>query len=251
MLARRIIPCMDIRNGRVVKGVQFGDLKDAGDPIELAKLYNENGADEVSFLDIMASAESRSIMLELVKKVSKELFIPLSVGGGINTIRDVKNVLSAGAEKVSIGTAAVTNPQLIRKSSTRFGSQAVTLSIDARRNPMMDCGYELYINGGRKTTGIDALKFAKEMSGAGEILLNAMDSDGTREGYDIKITRMFSESLNIPVIASGGAGNSEDIYKVLTEGKADAALAASIFHSRKCTIGGVKQYLKEKGVAVR
>ena len=217
----------------------------------LAKFYNEQGADEISFLDIMASAESRSIMIELVRMVSKELFIPFSVGGGIRTIEDIKEVLFAGAEKVSVGSAAISNPDLIKEAAEQFGSQAIVLSIDAKKNPVMKSGYEVYINGGRKATGLDALEFSQKMKGAGEILLNAMDSDGTKKGYDIRLTRMFSENLNIPIIASGGAGSPEDMLEVLTEGKADAALAASIFHYGEYTIGKVKQYLKEKGVEVR
>jgi imidazole glycerol-phosphate synthase subunit HisF len=253
MLAKRIISCMDIKAGRVVKGVCFTNIKDAGNPLALAREYNKQGADEVSFLDIMASAESRDIFLGLVKQVSQELFIPFSVGGGIRTIDDVQMVLAAGAEKVSIGSAAVKNPQLIKEASERFGSQAIVLSVDARKNKDMPCGYELYIKGGREATGKDALTFAKKMVelGAGEILLNAIDSDGTKNGYDLTITQMFSENLGVPIIASGGAGSPKDILEVLTIGKADAALAASIFHYRKYTINDVKEYLKENGVVVR
>ncbi|NOX71684.1 MAG: imidazole glycerol phosphate synthase subunit HisF [Candidatus Micrarchaeota archaeon] len=253
MLAKRIIPCLDIKQGRVVKGVKFANLRDAGDPLELAKYYNEQGADEISFLDIMASAESRPIFLDLVERVSKALFIPFSVGGGIRTVDDIRQVLSAGAEKVSIGSAAVKNPVLVREAAEMFGSQAIVLSIDAKKNSSMPSGYELYIKGGREPVGLDALEFAKRMveAGAGEILLNAMDSDGTKKGYDLTVNRMFSESLNVPIIASGGAGSPEDILKVLTEGKADAALAASIFHYGEYTIGEAKEYLKKNGVVVR
>lgn len=253
MLAKRIIPCMDIKNGKVAKGVQFEEVQAVGDPVSLAKEYNKQGADELSFLDIMASAESRSIVIDLVKKVSKELFIPFSVGGGIRTIEDIRQILSAGAEKVSIGSAAVKNPDFVKTAAKKFGSQAIVISIDAKKDLDFPCGYEIYINGGREPANIDALDFAKKMQefGAGEMLLNAMDSDGTKNGYDLKITKMFSEELNIPIIASGGAGSPEDILEVLTEGKADAALAASIFHYGEYTIQDVKNYLKENGVEVR
>ncbi|MDD9953236.1 MAG: imidazole glycerol phosphate synthase subunit HisF [Candidatus Woesearchaeota archaeon] len=250
MLAKRIIPCMDIKNGRVVKGVQFENLRDAGDPVSLAKEYNRQGADEVSFLDIMASVESRDTVLELVKTVSKELFIPFAVGGGIRTVDDARAILQAGAEKVSIGSAAVINSSLIDEAVQQFGAQAIVLSIDAKKNPTMDSGYELYINGGREATGLDALDFAKKTA-AGELLLNAIDADGTKTGYDIAGTKLFSEALTIPVIASGGAGSPEDILAVLTEGKADAALAASIFHYGKYTIADVKAYLRKNDVEVR
>lgn len=241
---------MDIKNGRVVKGVQFENLRDAGDPVSLAKEYNRQGADEVSFLDIMASVESRDTVLELVKTVSKELFIPFAVGGGIRTVDDARAILQAGAEKVSIGSAAVINSSLIDEAVQQFGAQAIVLSIDAKKNPTMDSGYELYINGGREATGLDALDFAKKTA-AGELLLNAIDADGTKTGYDIAGTKLFSEALTIPVIASGGAGSPEDILAVLTEGKADAALAASIFHYGKYTIADVKAYLRKNDVEVR
>lgn len=253
MLARRIIPCMDIKQGRVVKGVKFKNLRDAGDPVECAKEYNFQGADEVSFLDIMASTDSRKIFIELVEKVSKELFIPFSVGGGIKSEEDIYEVIQAGAEKVSIGSAAVKNPKLIHDVAKRFGSQAIVVSIDAKKNEKTPNGYEVYIKGGREPTGLDALEFGKKMEklGAGEILLNAMDSDGTQKGYDLKITRMFSENLNIPVIASGGAGSLRDILDVFVKGKADAALAASIFHYRKYTVNDVKEFLQKNGVEIR
>ena len=253
MLAKRIIPCMDIKKGRVVKGIKFENIKDAGNPLELAKEYNKQGADEVSFLDIMASAEARGIMLELVKNVSKELFIPFSVGGGIKSVDDIQEILKAGAEKVSIGSTAVNNPELIKEAADKFGSQAIVLSVDAKKNPEMESGYEVFVKGGREPTGLDALSFAKKMEelGAGEILLNAMDSDGTKKGYDLVITKMFSENLNIPIIASGGAGSPEDILEVLTKGKADAALAASIFHYEEYTVKDVKDFLQKNGVEVR
>ena len=250
LLAKRIIPCLDVKNGRVVKGTKFVDLKDAGDPVELAKYYNEQGADELSFLDITASYENRKIIIDIIKKVAKQVFIPLSVGGGINNIETIRELLKAGAEKVSIGTAAVKNPNLIKEASQKFGSQAIVLSIDAKRK---NGSWNVYIKGGREDAKIDALKFAKKMEklGAGEILLNSIDMDGTKQGYDIKLNKKFSEELNIPIIASGGAGKLEHIKEVLTKGKADAALAASIFHYKKYTIIDVKKYLKKNCIEVR
>lgn len=250
MLTKRIIPCLDIKDGRVVKGVKFINFKDAGDPIKLAKKYNEQGADELSFLDITASYEKRKTIIELVRKISDELFIPLSVGGGIRTVDDVRNLINAGAEKVSIGSYAIKKPDLIKKSVQKFGSQAIVLSIDAKRKKDL---WEVYIYGGRQPTGIDALEFAKDMEriGVGEILLNSIDMDGTNQGFDIELNKIFSESLNVPIIASGGAGNIEHIYKVLTKGKADAALAASILHFGKYSINDIKKYLKNKGVSIR
>jgi len=250
MLCKRIIPCMDVKDGRVVKGVKFVNLKDAGDPVELAKYYNEQGADELSFLDITASYENRKIIIDIIKKVAKEVFIPLSVGGGINDIETIRELLSAGAEKVSIGTAAVKNPNLVKEAANKFGSQAVVLSIDAKRK---NNSWTVYIKGGREDTNIDALEFAKKMEklGAGEILLNSIDRDGTKQGYDLELNKKFSEELNIPIIASGGAGSLEDIKEVLTKGKADAALAASIFHYKKYTINDVKKYLKRNNIEVR
>ena len=250
MLCKRIIPCMDVKDGRVVKGVKFVNLKDAGDPVELAKYYNEQGADELSFLDITASYENRKIIIDIIKKVAKEVFIPLSVGGGINDIETIRELLNAGAEKVSIGTAAVKNPDLVKEASKKFGSQAIVLSIDAKRK---NNSWTVYIKGGREDANIDALEFAKKMEklGAGEILLNSIDRDGTKQGYDIELNKKFSEELNIPIIASGGAGSMEDIRDVLTKGKADAALAASIFHYKKYTINDVKKYLKRNNIEVR
>ena len=241
---------MDVKDGRVVKGVKFVNLKDAGDPVELAKYYNEQGADELSFLDITASYENRKIIIDIIKKVAKEVFIPLSVGGGINDIETIRELLSAGAEKVSIGTAAVKNPNLVKEAANKFGSQAVVLSIDAKRK---NNSWTVYIKGGREDTNIDALEFAKKMEklGAGEILLNSIDRDGTKQGYDLELNKKFSEELNIPIIASGGAGSLEDIKEVLTKGKADAALAASIFHYKKYTINDVKKYLKRNNIEVR
>ena len=250
MLAKRIIPCLDVKGGRVVKGIKFVNFKDAGDPVELAKYYNEQGADELSFLDITASYENRKIIINIIKKVAKEVFIPLSVGGGINNVEIIRELLNAGAEKVSIGTAAVKNPNLVKEASQKFGSQAIVLSIDAK---MKNDSWTVYIKGGREDANIDALKFAKKMEklGAGEILLNSIDMDGTKQGYDIELNRKFSEQLTIPIIASGGAGNLEDIKEVLTKGKADAALAASIFHYKNYTINDVKKYLKKNKVEVR
>lgn len=250
MLTKRIIPCLDIKEGRVVKGVNFVNFKDAGDPIELAKIYNKEGADEISFLDITASYEKRKTLIELVRKTADQIFIPLSVGGGIKRVEDIRKLINAGAEKVSIGSYAVKKPEFVKKAVEKFGSQAIVLSIDAKKN---NDTWEVYILGGRKSTCIDALKFAKKMEkiGVGEILLNSIDRDGTNKGFDIELNKIFSESLNIPIIASGGAGDSNDIYKVLTKGKADAALAASIFHYRKYTINEIKKYLKQKGVSIR
>lgn len=250
MLAKRIIPCLDVKDGRVVKGIKFVNFRDAGNPIELAKYYNEQGADELSFLDITASYENRKIIIDIIKKVAKEVFIPLSVGGGINNIATIRELLSAGAEKVSIGTAAVKNPNLVKEAANKFGSQAIVLSIDAKRK---NGSWTVYVKGGREDANIDALEFAKKMEklGAGEILLNSIDRDGTKQGYDIELNKKFSEELGIPIIASGGAGSLEDIKEVLTKGKADAALAASIFHYKKYTINDVKKYLKRNNIEVR
>jgi len=250
MLAKRIIPCLDVKDGRVVKGIKFVNFRDAGDPVELAKYYNEQGADELSFLDITASYENRRIIIDIIRKVAKEVFIPLSVGGGINNIETIRELLNAGAEKVSIGTAAVKNPELVKEAAKKFGSQAIVLSIDAKRK---NNSWTVYIKGGREDANIDALKFAKKMEklGAGEILLNSIDRDGTKRGYDIELNKRFSEELNIPIIASGGAGSLNDIKNVLTKGKADAALAASIFHYKQYTINDVKKYLKRSNIEVR
>jgi len=250
MLCKRVIVCLDVKDGRVVKGIKFVNFSDAGDPVELAKYYNEQGADELSSLDITASYENRKIIIDIIKKVAKEVFIPLSVGGGINSIETIRELLNAGAEKVSIGTAAVKNPNLVKEAANKFGSQAVVLSIDAKRK---NNSWTVYIKGGREDANIDALKFAKKMEklGAGELLLNSIDRDGTKEGYDIELNKKFSEELNIPIIASGGAGSFKDIKDVLTKGKADAALAASIFHYKKYTINDVKEYLKRNDIEVR
>ncbi len=250
MLAKRIIPCLDVKDGRVVKGTQFIDLKDAGDPVENAKVYDEQGADEITFLDITASHEKRDILIDIVRRTAEEIFIPLTVGGGVRSLEDIRKLLKAGADKVSINTAAVKDPSFVKRASMRFGSQCIVIAIDAKRRGQ---GWEAYTHGGRVPTGIDALLWAKEMEklGAGEILLTSMDRDGTKDGYDIGLTRTISESVDIPVIASGGVGTLEHLYDGLISGKASAVLAASIFHYREYTIAQVKSYLKEKGVTVR
>jgi cyclase len=256
MLAKRIIPCLDVTSGRVVKGIKFINLKDAGDPVEVAQRYEEEEADELVFLDITASSNGRKIMLDVVKRTSECVFMPLTVGGGIREIEDIELLLKAGADKVSINTAAVKNPSLIRESAERFGSQCTVVAIDAKREEASEKfpgGWRVYIHGGRTPTEFEVIEWAKrvELLGAGEILLTSMDCDGTKSGYDIELTRKVSESVNIPVIASGGAGSPEHIYEVLTYGKADAALAASIFHYREYSIPQVKEYLKKRGVTVR
>jgi cyclase len=250
MLAKRIIPCLDVKDGRVVKGTQFVDLKDAGDPVENAKRYDRQGADEIAFLDITASYEKRDILIDIVRRTAGEIFIPLTVGGGIRRLEDIRKLLKAGADKVSINTAAVRAPRFVERASKRFGSQCIVIAIDAKRK---DEGWEVYTHGGRVPTGIDALLWAKQMEemGAGEILLTSMDKDGTKDGYDIDLTRTISESVGVPVIASGGVGTLEHLYEGLVHGKASAVLAASIFHYREFTISQVKSYLKERGVTVR
>jgi cyclase len=250
MLAKRIIPCLDVKSGRVVKGTQFVDLKDAGDPVENAMAYDQQGADEIAFLDITASYEKRDILIDIVRKTAEEIFIPLTVGGGVRSVEDIRKLLKAGADKVSINTAAVKDPQFVERASKRFGSQCIVIAIDAKRK---EGGWEVYTHGGRTPTGIEAVLWAKkvEATGAGEILLTSMDRDGTKDGYDIELTRTISEQVDIPVIASGGVGTLEHLYEGLVYGKADAVLAASIFHYREFTIQQVKSYLKEKGVVVR
>jgi cyclase len=253
MLAKRIIPCMDIRNGRVVKGVNFVNITDAGDPVELAKEYNRQGADELVFLDITASHEKRKTVVNLVKKVASEVFIPFTVGGGISTIQDIRSILNAGADKVSINTAAVENPELIKQASQKFGSQCIVLAIDAKSNSKMKNGFEVYTYGGRKPTGIDAIEWANKASklGAGEILLTSMDRDGTKKGFDLKLTKKISEAVNIPVIASGGVGEIKHFTEAYKKGKADAALAASIFHYKEYTVKDIKDNLRKNKVVVR
>ncbi len=255
---------MDVKEGRVVKGVSFVNLRDAGDPVEVARLYNDEGADEICFLDITASYEKRSILIDVVRNTAEQVFMPLTVGGGVRTLDDIRTLLNAGADKVSINTAAVQNPEFVREASERFGSQCIVVAIDARRvqlgtelNSVPDKGaglqWEVYIHGGRTPTGIDVVQWAEKMKGygAGEILLTSMDKDGTKDGYDIELTRAISEAVTIPVIASGGAGTLEHLYEGITAGKADAVLAASIFHFREYTIRETKEYLKSKGICVR
>jgi len=271
MFTKRIIPCLDVtfddgNRGMVVKGVEFVDLIQAGDPVELAKRYNEEGADELIFLDITASHEGRDTMIDVIKRTADEVFIPMTVGGGISSVQDVKTVLRSGADKVTMNTAAVKNPDLIRDASKMFGNQCIVTAIDCRRNFDLDKGkhlvelengemawYEVVIYGGRKPTPIDAVWWAQEVErlGSGEIMLTSMNRDGTKDGYDIPITRKISSSIDIPVIASGGAGTCEHIYEGFTDGKADACLAASIFHFSEITIESLKRYLLEKGVPVR
>jgi imidazole glycerol-phosphate synthase subunit HisF len=251
MLKNRIIPCLDVKNGRVVKGINFVDLVDAGDPVEQAKIYDEQGADELCFLDITASNENRNIILETVKKTAENCFMPLTVGGGVRTIEDIRNLLIAGADKVSINTAAVDNKNLVKESAEKFGSQCIVVAVDAKK--IKENKWEIFTHGGRKSTGIDALKFAEKMEvmGAGEILLTSMDRDGTKKGYDLDLTKRVSNHINIPVVASGGVGNLEHLREGIKIGKASAVLAASIFHFGEYTILEAKQYLDSKGIPVR
>ena len=252
MYTKRIIPCLDVNGGRVVKGVNFVNLIDAGDPVEIAKAYDKAGADEVVFLDITASSDKRQTVTDMVRQVARQVFIPFTVGGGIRTVEDFKNILREGADKVAVNSAAIMNPELISSAADKFGSQCVVVAIDAKRRAD-GSGWNIFKNGGRVDMGIDAIEWAKKACslGAGEILLTSMDCDGTKNGYDNELTRIVSESVNIPVIASGGAGTKEHFYEALTEGKADAALAASLFHFKELEIMEVKQYLRDKGVSVR
>ena len=255
MLAKRIIPCLDVNDGRVVKGIRFLSLVDAGDPVEQGRRYDAEGADELTFLDITASSDKRAIVSELVRRVADEVFIPFTVGGGLNSIEDVRAVLRAGADKVSLNTAAVERPELITEGASVFGSQCMVVAVDARRRDAGDVskGWEVYTHGGRRAVGWDAVEWAAraEALGAGEILLTSMDRDGTRDGYDVELTRAVSGAVSIPVIASGGAGRPEHFYEALTDGGASAVLAASLFHFGELTVGGLKKYLRERGVAVR
>ncbi|MBE7030320.1 MAG: imidazole glycerol phosphate synthase subunit HisF [Ruminococcaceae bacterium] len=253
MLTKRIIPCLDVKDGRVVKGINFVSLRDAGDPVEVARAYDRAGADELVFLDITASSDARSIVLDMVRRVASEVFIPFTVGGGVRTVEDFREILLEGADKISINSAALKTPDLINRASEKFGSQCVVVAIDVKQTPNGKSGYSVYIHGGRVDTGVDALEWAKEAAdrGAGEILLTSMNCDGTKAGYDLPITRMISDAVGIPVIASGGAGNCAHFYDALTEGGADAALAASLFHYKELEISALKQYLAEKNVPVR
>jgi len=247
MLAKRILPCLDVNAGRVVKGVNFVDLKDAGDPVELAKVYNDAGADELVFLDITATHEARDTIIDVVYRTAEQVFIPLTVGGGIQTLENVKNLLRAGADKISINSTAVRNPDFINQSSDRFGSQCIVVAIDARRrNDPYNQGWDVYVRGGRENTGLDAVEWAQEVAkrGAGELLVTSMDADGTQGGYDLALTRAIAEKVEIPVIASGGAGNTHHIYEALTQGKAEAALLASLLHYGQLTVAEIKDYLK-------
>ena len=277
MLAKRIIPCLDVKDGRVVKGTKFLELRDAGDPVEVARVYDKEGADELCFLDITASHENRGTILDVVRRTAEEVFMPLTVGGGIRNLDDIRNLLNAGADKISINTAAVNDPEFVKRAAERFGSQCIVVAIDAKRQWPVSSGqwpdvspskevlttdhrppttalyWEVFTHGGRKPTGLDAIEWAKKMEefGAGEILLTSMDRDGTKDGYDIELTKSVSEAVGIPVIASGGVGNPEHICRGFTVGKADAALAASIFHYKEYSIRQVKDYLKERGVEIR
>jgi len=250
MLAKRIIPCLDVKAGRVVKGVKFLELQDAGDPVEIARVYDREGADELCFLDITASHENREIIFDVVARTADQVFMPLTVGGGINKLEDIRKLLKAGADKVSINTGAVNRPDFVREAAQMFGSQCIVVAIDAKR---VDGHWEVFTHGGRNATGIDACDWAEKMEsyGAGEILLTSMDRDGTKEGYDLELTRDISERVSIPVIASGGVGNLEHIYDGLTQGKASAALAASIFHYREYSIAECKDFLQRRGIPVR
>ena len=250
MLKNRIIPCLDVKNGRVVKGINFVNLKDAGDPVEQAKIYSDGGADEICFLDITASNENRSTIYEVVKETSKKCFVPLTVGGGVRDTEDINKLLNSGADKVSINTAAVQNPKIVKESSLKFGSQCIVVAIDAKR---INKKWEIFTHGGRNQTGIDAIEYAKKMqeNGAGELLVTSMDRDGTQIGYDINLIKNISDNVNIPVIASGGVGNLDHLAEGILNGKADAVLAASIFHYGKYSIKEAKQYLDQKGIPVR
>jgi cyclase len=252
VLTRRIIPCLDVKHGRVVKGVNFVNLQDAGDPVESAKIYDQAGADELVFLDITASYEERPTVLKMVERVAESIYIPFTVGGGIRTVKDIRTLLKAGCDKVSINTSAVDNPELIRKASDRFGSQCIVVAIDAKQ---VDNKHEwqVYTHGGRTPTRLDAISWAKHVVrlGAGEILLTSMDRDGTRQGYDLELTRRMSEAVSVPVIASGGAGSLEDLYLGFSKGQASAVLVASLFHFGEYSIRETKQYLKQKGICVR
>lgn len=254
-LAKRIIPCLDVENGRVVKGVKFLDIRDAGDPVEVAKRYNEQGADEITFLDITATHEGRDTMVHTVERMASEVFIPLTVGGGIRTCDDIRTLLNAGADKVSINSAAVFNPDFVQEAAERFGAQCIVVAIDAKKvsTPDESDRWEIFTHGGRKPTGLDAIAWAEKMTalGAGEILLTSMDQDGVKSGYDLGVTRAISEAVSVPVIASGGVGNLDHLVEGITLGKADAVLAASIFHFNEYTIPQAKAYMRQQGIEMR
>ena len=253
MLAKRIIPCLDVTGGRVVKGVNFLELRDAGDPVEIAARYNEQGADELTFLDITASSDQRETILDVIARVADQVFIPLTVGGGIRSIDDVRRLMNVGADKISINTAAVTNPALVKAASDHFGSQAIVVAIDARQK-VDGSGWEVFTHGGRTATGLDAIEWAQHVTrnlGAGEILLTSMDRDGTKSGFDLALTRAVAQSVSVPVIASGGVGNLDHLADGVTLGKADAVLAASIFHFGQYSIGQAKQHMRARGIEVR
>ncbi|MEE0686401.1 MAG: imidazole glycerol phosphate synthase subunit HisF [Lachnospiraceae bacterium] len=251
MYTKRIIPCLDVNNNRVVKGINFVNLKDAGDPVEVAKAYDKAGADELVFLDITASSDARKTVIDMVSRVAENVFIPFTVGGGIRTVDDFKEILRAGADKISVNSAAINNPNLVAEAADKFGSQCVVVAIDAKRRP--DGGWNIYKNGGRVDMGIDAVEWAKKVCdlGAGEILLTSMDCDGTKAGYDIELTRAIASEVSIPVIASGGAGTMEHFYDAFTEGKAEAVLAASLFHYKEMEIRDLKKYLQGRDIPVR
>ena len=249
-LSKRIIPCLDVTDGRVVKGINFIDLQDAGDPVEIAKNYNEQGADEITFLDITASSDNRDLILDIIESVAKKIFIPLTVGGGVRSVNDVRRLLNAGADKVSINTSAILNPELVKESSARFGSQCIVVAIDAKR---VDDHWEVFTHGGRNKTGLDALEWAKKMVdyGAGELLLTSMDRDGTKSGFDLELTQQISDAVEVPIIASGGVGNLKHLVDGVKLGKADAVLAASIFHFGEFSIKDAKEFMKNNNVEVR
>ncbi|MEH6346339.1 MAG: imidazole glycerol phosphate synthase subunit HisF [Bermanella sp.] len=254
-LAKRIIPCLDVDNGRVVKGVQFLDIRDAGDPVEVAKRYDEQGADEITFLDITASSDDRATTIHTVRAIAEQVFIPLTVGGGIRTIEDIRNMLNAGADKTAINSAAITNPEFVREAAEKFGSQCIVIAIDAKKvSKDGEPGkWEIFTHGGRKPTGIDVVEWAIKMTqyGAGEVLLTSMDQDGVKRGFDIELTRAVSEAVNVPVIASGGVGNLQHLADGVTQGKADAVLAASIFHFGEYTVQEAKEHMQKEGIEVR
>jgi len=253
MLAKRIIPCLDVTGGRVVKGVNFVELRDAGDPVEIAARYNEQGADELTFLDITATSDGRDLILPIIEAVASQVFIPLTVGGGVRTVEDVRRLLNAGADKVSFNSAAVANPQVIRDASQKYGAQCIVVAIDAKRRTAGEPGWDVYTHGGRKNTGLDAIEWAREMvaRGAGEILLTSMDRDGTKIGFDLELTRQVSDAVSVPVIASGGVGSLQHLSDGIRIGGADAVLAASIFHYGEFTVGEAKALLARDGIAVR